>query len=184
VAKVLTLQELEGLLAIAPPEISDAVNRKVQETIETFVTKLGGDTTISTPQIKYDLKGHHAGWAIGGHTIRLNIDLLLNPTTRDHILNITVPHEVAHIVVQQLWPHSPGGHHGYKWQAMMFILGLPPDRTHSLQTTAARKRTKPHLLYCNCGEHWVSVTIYRRFVQGTKYRCRKCNVKLRKARDS
>jgi SprT protein len=87
--------------------------------------------------VLFDLKGATAGMAIGGHTIRLNTEALENYT--DDMLHNTIPHEVAHIACQQWYPKE-NVHHGYKWQYMMYRLGLEPARCHNYDYTPARRR--------------------------------------------
>lgn len=112
---------------------------------------------LVVPEFSYDLKGRTAGEAIARYKaqefrIRLNNDALLDSTMREHMLAQTLPHEVAHSVVQQLWPTEPG--HGYKWAQVMHLFGVPPLRTHNLPLKKARKtRRFIHVCY-GCGQNW------------------------------
>jgi len=66
--------------------------------------------------------------------IRINPRLFRqNPS---HILDITCPHEVAHIVAFDLYG-SEGWGHGPKWKSVMRSIGLAPDRCHSLVTPSS-----------------------------------------------
>jgi SprT protein len=150
-----------------------AVQAKIVECITTIENKIEG-TKISPPVVLYDLKGHTAGQAIGGHTIRLNLELL-NGVNRNTMLNQTLPHEMAHIAVAQLWPKE-NDHHGPYWQFMMeHVLELPAERCHQYETKAARVRKKEYAYDCGCDEpHMVTKTIHTRIQMGKKYRCKKC----------
>jgi SprT protein len=156
-------------------EISDLLKQRVNAKVDE-VLKMYPD--VKSPTIKYDLKGHTAGWAIGGHTIRLNAEILNNPKHTDDMINRTVPHEVAHIVVQQKWPNAKG--HGREWRGVMYRLGLNAERCHQYETKAARKRPRPYEYYCNCDTpHRVTITLHRRIQSGRPYRCRRCKAYLR-----
>ena len=159
-------------------EIEDAVNESIDSTIH----KLQGlfpQQTIQAPEVLYDLQGHTAGWAIGGHTIRLNLDLLFNQDHFQNMIDQTVPHEVCHIVDVQMHGSSS---HGYRWKYLMYHIGLEPDRCHSYKTVAARKRKKmprDQIYYCACGEHGVTIILHRKMQAGKRYRCNTCGETLR-----
>jgi SprT protein len=172
------LDELYLVLGEPPKRIEDAVNNSIDSTIH----KLQGlfpNRGIQTPKVLYDLEGHTAGWAIGGHTIRLNLNLLLNPDHFQDMIDRTVPHEICHIVDVQMHGSSS---HGYRWKYLMYHIGLEPTRCHSYETVAARKRKKmpkDQIYYCACGEHGVTIILHRRMLQGKRYYCKRCGETLR-----
>lgn len=153
------------------------VNAKIEECIAKIETALPQwKGSISRPTVKYDLEGHTAGYAIGSHTIRLNLYLIR--THREDMINQTLPHEVAHIVCHQMYPGQRVAH-GYKWAYIMEILGLEARRCHQYETVAKRRRPRPHRYVCNCSEHYVTDTLHTRIQSGRTYTCRKCKGVLR-----
>lgn len=81
--------------------------------------------------IRFDLKGRAAGMACrrGGHYyMRFNHDMLTREAF-EHVLNNTVPHEVAHIVCFK--NPNLGRNHDYGWARVCRQLGGTGDRTHS-----------------------------------------------------
>lgn len=43
-----------------------------------------------------------------------------------HLFNVTIPHEIAHALVDQIFPEKLGiVHHGQEWKEMMEYMGLP-----------------------------------------------------------
>lgn len=157
-----------------PPD--DAVERKVAETVETL-QKHFPDTKLIVPEIVYDLKGHTAGMA-NKSKIRINVDLLYTEHY-DDMIQSTVPHEVCHVVQRQLYPASKS--HGYEWTRLMLLLGLPPERCHSYDTTPARKRTpmkRPYVYTCECRTHAMTQIVHRRIKSGKDYVCRDCRQPL------
>jgi len=172
----MTKEELDRLIQLStvtpPAETVAAVTAITTEIIQKCQDHFQLGHTITRPVIKYDLRGRVAGQAVGGHTIRLNLELLLDERYQHDMLNQTLPHELAHIVDAQLNGHSS---HGWQWQRIMLFLGKPPTRCHQYEVTPARKHVKPHTVYCGCGEHQVSKLIYRRMkYEGKRYQCRKC----------
>ena len=128
------------------------------------------------PEFRYDLKGRTAGMACARYKaqefyIRLNNDALLNPEFKDYIFEQTLPHEIAHTVVQQLWPTNPS--HGYKWAEVMHLFNRPANRTHNLPLKKARKTRRFEYatksgccMKCNCG-----LNVHNKIQAGRIYKC-------------
>jgi len=185
--KRLTLDELQLLVQKATKRPADEIIAVVEATTTEIMDKCSKNwnTKLVRPTIQYDLKGRVAGRAINGETVKLNLDLLLDERYQQSMLKQTLPHELAHIVVQQLWPKHEfeGGGHGWRWINVMLFLGLTPDRCHQYDVSQySKRRSKPNTTYCGCGEHKVTDTIYRRLLSGTQYRCRKCRQILKRER--
>lgn len=128
------------------------------------------------PTVSLNLRGHTAGYAdYRAWQIRINIDLLISHP--DEQIQITIPHEVAHLVAYHIYGRSITPH-GSQWQFIMrSIFGIPADRCHKMQTTPARIVQK-YKVYCGCPSHVVTKIILKRIRQGGIYRCRKCNQRL------
>lgn len=126
---------------------------------------------LSTLRVRYDLKGRTAGWAIGGHTIRLNTTAIYGDEAhfRD-MVNDTVPHEIAHIVCHR--NPSLGRKHDAGWAAVCRALGGTGKRTHDMTTIEfARGRT---YIYTSTGgkEYAISEQRHRRVQTGGSFRFR------------
>jgi SprT protein len=124
------------------------------------------------PTVTFDLKGRTAGeaWA---SDIRLNIHLLHE--FYDEMLNQTLPHEIAHCVVIQKYGYGAPSH-GYDWKEVMRAFGLPPNRTHTMPTKAARVHPRPHRYVCHvCGKQWKLTNRMHNSIQsGRGRRCNRC----------
>lgn len=86
-----------------------------------------------------DLVGHHAGRAFrrqGMYGIRLNIDLL--GRSPDHLINDTLPHEVAHIVC---FKTGLGNLHCVKWVEFCKSLGGTGIHQHNEPTVYSKGPT-------------------------------------------
>lgn len=152
-----------------PFGIALAVREKIAECLEHY-------PAVPSPDVLYDLKGHTAGQAISSRNqIRLNLALLKDSRYSDDMLNDTVPHEVAHIVVRFHFPLARS--HGWEWQTVMNKFGVPATRCHNYETEAARTRkatSRPYPYHCQCQTHWMTKLIHGRIQKGREYSCRDC----------
>lgn len=105
-----------------------AIQAKVQQCIQAAEAKFG--ITMPAVQIRFDLRGRAAGMAgvqsnyQGGRTfyLRFNVKhMQLGGQTWEHLLNDTVPHEVAHTVCQA-FPKF-GRNHDAGWKRVCLALG-------------------------------------------------------------
>jgi SprT protein len=90
-------------------------------------------------------------------------------------LNTVVPHEVAHIIVFQIYGNKVKPH-GREWQAVMFkVYGIRPSRTHTFDVPL-QKHTYEY--NCVCQKHNLSKQRHTRAQKGTEYICKKCQFTL------
>ena len=125
---------------------------------------------------KWDLRGKCAGQAIskdGKYTIRFNLDIASNHF--DDYLVTTVPHELAHLILDSLYPWAPS--HGQHWKLCMEILGAPANRTHNYSFTPARV-VKQYPYMCSCQIHSVSSITHNRVQSGQSRVCTQCRSRL------
>jgi SprT protein len=130
--------------------------------------------------IDFTLRGRCAGQARidrnGRTCLRINLQLLSE--NRDDFLLQTIPHEVAHLVVnwqvrkqrQRPRPHGP------EWQTVMQdCFGLAPTRCHSYQTSPARVVSRPFVYLCTCREHHLTGLMHKRITHSYQAHCKACN---------
>jgi len=128
---------------------------------------------ITLPQIdiRFDLRGRAAGMAgrdRQGYYVRFNTDMMQN-SSWDHLIQDTVPHELAHIVcyVNPLLGrnHNPG------WARVCRQLGGTGSRCHKEQVTYATGKT---YYYTTSTGHTVTLSQqrHRKIQQGMTYRFR------------
>ncbi|BFM48289.1 SprT family zinc-dependent metalloprotease [Marinomonas sp. THO17] len=93
----------------------------------------------------------------------------------EKFLSTVVPHEVAHIIVYQIYGSNVRPH-GKEWQAVMRkVFGLSPDRTHDFDVPPP----KTQFLYaCQCQQHEFTARRHNKVMRGTEYRCKTCLQKL------
>lgn len=134
-------------------------------------------------RLDFSLRGHCAGQARVESSdctcLRLNLQLLQE--NLQDFLDQTIPHEVAHLVVnwQARKKRQRPRPHGAEWQAVMQeCFGLAAKRCHSYQTTPARIVTKPFLYRCNCREHRLTYRTHNRLCRSHQALCKRCRSPL------
>jgi predicted SprT family Zn-dependent metalloprotease len=104
------------------------------------------DLDLSNVRISFDLRGRSAGRASGkgyrmpgsAYHVRFNRDMLTREAF-DHLLNDTVPHELAHVVC--FMNPELGKNHDYRWAAVCRALGGTGARTHNEEVVYGNGRT-------------------------------------------
>lgn len=133
--------------------------------------------------IDFSLRGRCAGQARVAHSgdtlLRINWQLLVE--NLDDFLKQTIPHEVAHLVVNwqarsKRWRPRP---HGAEWQAVMYdCFGLSASRCHNYRTSPARVVPRPFLYTCRCREHHLTSLMHKRILRSCRALCKACRTTL------
>lgn len=143
---------------------------------------------LPEPEVRFDLRGQGAGQArIQPRGSRRRPDIIrLNPALLAghprEMLEETVPHEIAHLVVarrhgRRVAPHGP------EWRAVMADFGVPARACHTLPAEPSR-RLRRYRYRCACPEGVELTSIrHNRARRGTRYLCRRCGETLRRADD-
>lgn len=139
---------------------------------------------LPAASIDFSLRGRCAGQAridSGGATgLRINQQLLAE--NFEDFLRNTIPHEVAHLVVnwqsrnkrQRPRPHGP------EWQAVMqSCFGLEPRRCHNYRTTPARVVPRSFLYSCNCRDHLLTSIMHNKISRSYQALCKTCRTPLK-----
>ena len=131
---------------------------------------------ITMPQvtIRFDLKGRAAG--IAGYKgfdrsfyLRFNTQMMTSPTDWDHLINDTVPHEVAHTVCQA-FPKF-GRNHNTGWKRVCVALGGNGRRCYdAFDAPEAVARMRP-IVYTTTSGHSLNVSkaIHAKIQMGAVY---------------
>ena len=133
-------------------QVKARVENKIREGIALAEAKY--KQKFAMPTIQYDLRGTTAGTAnYNTWTIRLNA-VLLNENT-DEFIERTVPHELAHLITDRVYPEAHHGRgivrtrrgfrrekrevHGPNWQSVCLVLGMTDiTRCHQYDTTNSK----------------------------------------------
>lgn len=136
---------------------------------------------LPLPLMRLDLRGRMAGQTVFARrnnqadVIRINAELLWTHTRE--MVDVTVPHEVAHVAIHRLHGRSVRPH-GPEWKALMNAFGVSAETCHNLPAEPTR-RLKRFRYTCGCEEPaWLTSIRHRRAQSGTVYRCRRCRQHL------
>jgi SprT protein len=135
-------------LKLLTPELKAKVEAKMKECY-----KMAGKHykhKFDFPEVRYDIKNWTGGMAYRNKLlVRFNLILLVE--NEQHYLESTVPHEVAHMIVNALFAagkfklgegkkrRMP---HGAQWKEVMGVLGVVPNVTHSYDCSSIEKSAK------------------------------------------
>lgn len=132
-------------------------------------------TSIRTPAFNFKQRGRSAGTAyLQRNEMRFNAYMLAqNP---QKFIDNVVPHEVAHIVVHQIYG-SKVRPHGREWRAVMErLFDVKADRTHDFDVPKVRNA---YLYQCQCQQHEFTAHRHGRATRGTEYICKLCRSPLK-----
>lgn len=120
--------------------------------------------------IRFDLRGRAAGMAGSkgwDFYMRFNRDMMMNDSW-DHILNDTVPHELAHIIC---FANGSDRGHGLWWKRTCQMLGGSGERCHKEQVTYAKGNT---YVYTTSTGHTITLSEirHRKVQRGMVYHAR------------
>jgi SprT protein len=170
----------QGELVIAPID-ADQQQRVLAQT-EHYLCEAERifDRKFERIPVLFDLRGRCAGmYKVQGQRrwIRYNPWVF----AKHYAVNLcdTIPHEVAHYVVDELFGRRAKPH-GPQWQAVMARFEADPGVTFNLDLSGIpRRQQRTHTYSCGCGTHHVSSTRHNRVQRGSgKYLCRKCEGEL------
>lgn len=131
--------------------------------------------------VLFDLKGTTAGmFRAHGRKREIRFNPWIFSKYWDVNLHGTVPHEVAHYIVHEVYGTRKVKPHGEEWQALMQYFGADPEVTFKLDLEdIPQRRQRTHPYHCGCREHQVSTTRHNRMLKGKGvYLCRYCNGRL------
>ena len=126
--------------------------------------------------VRFDLRGQSAGmYRVRGERREIRYNPLVFARWYAENLADTVPHEVAHYVVE----HRHGRRakpHGAEWRAVMAAFGVAAQRTCDFDFSELPVRRERRFRYrCACTEHQLSATRHHRVLRGqSRYHCRGC----------
>ncbi|WP_233407656.1 SprT family zinc-dependent metalloprotease [Marinomonas spartinae] len=164
--------ENESYETDAPKQILATIQRKVVDCINRANQFFG--TEFELPNANLRQKGRAAGTAhLHKNEVRFN-SYMYQQNPQD-FLETVVPHEVAHIIVFQIYGNDVRPH-GKEWQAVMHkVYGLPPQRTHSFDVPPPKQS---YYYQCHCQTHTFTKQRHTRAQKGTEYICKLCGTKL------
>jgi SprT protein len=130
--------------------------------------------------VMFDLKGRAAGmYKVNKkrRMIRYNPYLFAKYFTEN--LTVTVPHEVAHYVVDVLYGIRSTLPHGKEWRNVMAMFDADPSVTCCFDLDGIPTRHYKRFVYsCSCRTHELTRIRHNRAIKGVRYNCRRCKQAL------
>jgi SprT protein len=163
--------------------IDAAQRRRVAAATEGCIVRAGtllGRHFAAIP-VLFDLTGRAAGMyrvTRGARAIRYNPYIFAKAFADN--LATTVPHEVAHYVVDVVHGWRNVRPHGAEWQAVMAVLGAEPSRTCAYDLAGVPVRIqRRHTYRCGCTTHELTSRRHNQVQRGAmRYHCRRCGEEL------
>lgn len=153
-----------------PPEIIKRIEDKILNTYLLAEKQFNKTFVLCSYEVK-DLGSRVRGYAFySENKIQLNSVYLMESAEHcDGVINTTVPHEIAHLITDKLFPNAKQAH-GPEFKSVMVNLGLPPVRCHSMFIPSK----KPLNYSCACRTWNVSPIIHKRMQNESRRFCRAC----------
>lgn len=165
----------------------ERIKQRACECLETASAHL--ETRFDLPEIRFNLRGRAAGQFV----LRNNIPLLrfndeLFARYFDENLEETVPHEIAHFIVYELFMKNAKRRilpHGREWKAVMRLLGAAPTTRHNFDLSGLSVRREQRFeWHCKCRTHSIAKRTHLRMLRGQQRACIKCGSVLRFPREN
>lgn len=131
--------------------------------------------------VRFDLRGSSAGmFKAHGRRRWIRYNPWIFSKHFEENLADTVPHEVAHYLVHEVFGGRGVLPHGEEWRLLMNAFGADPRATFDMDLEGVpRRRQRTHPYRCGCRDHEVSTTRHNRIRRGTgRYLCRYCECEL------
>lgn len=167
--------------------VAQDLKAQVSAKVDECIAKISAHHNIVMCPIKivYDINSARLGGQadFGRRILRVN-PVFLNAHT-EHYLKTTVPHEVAHFGVNDVWMANPFSFkrpdgHGFEWEQMMYVVGAPADRCHNYTVpegvVVGKPKTKYHYTCPKCNKDMFAGPRVHANIQqrGVKYFHRGC----------
>ena len=128
----------------------------------------------------FDLKGRAAGMykvKKSQRMIRYNPYIFARYFSEN--LTSTVPHEVAHYIVDVLYGMRNTQPHGKEWKTIMALLDADDSVTCDFDLKGLPTKNYKRFNYsCSCRTHELTSIRHNRVLKGTRYLCRYCKQEL------
>lgn len=138
------------------------------------------ERTFDPIPVYFDLKGRAAGMykvKKSQRMIRYNPHIFARYFSEN--LSTTVPHEVAHYVVDVLFGMRNTQPHGKEWKNIMALLDADASVTCNFDLKGLPTKKYQRFDYiCSCRTHELTRIRHNRVLKGTRYLCRHCKQEL------
>jgi SprT protein len=130
--------------------------------------------------VLFDLKGKAAGmYKVNKSRRMIRYNPYIFARYYSENLATTVPHEVAHYIVDVLYGMRKTQPHGKEWKAMMNMFNADASVTCNFDLAGLPTRNYQRFDYsCSCKTHELTRIRHNRVLKGARYYCRRCKQEL------
>ncbi|MEO1888659.1 MAG: SprT-like domain-containing protein [Cycloclasticus sp.] len=164
-------------------ELSQPQQQRVIEETSRYIdiANLRYQTNYPVIAVHFDLTGHTIGmykYVKRQRVIRYNVAIFAKYFEEN--MRDTVPHEVAHYIVEMQYSRRKVRPHGLEWQAVMADFGADDSRTANYDLSDIPKRQYSTIPYaCGCQQHDLGIRRHNKGIKRkTNYYCRQCGDEL------
>lgn len=160
---------------IITPAQQQQVLRATTATLQQASELLG--KSFAPIPVRFNLSGRAAGmYRVKQHEREIRYNPYLFFKYFDDNLANTVPHEVAHYVVDCCHGFKNVRPHGVEWRELMLMLGVEPTVTCRYDMSDIPQRRQRRIEYhCGCRAHQLSTIRHNRVQRGeARYHCKAC----------
>ena len=136
--------------------------------------------TFQPVPVTFDLTGRAAGmYRVRGKLRTIRYNPYLFARYFDENLAVTIPHEVAHYVVDMIYGANKTRPHGHEWKQVMAIFGADDSVRGCYDLEGVPMRRYQRFDYaCACRQHALTKIRHKRVLRGARYHCRSCRQEL------
>lgn len=142
------------------------------------------DIRLPVLPVLFDLRGRSSGmYRVRGKTREIRYNPWIFALHFDDCMETTVPHEVAHYVVDKLFGIRNVRPHGKEWKQVMQAYGADSTVTANLSLEGIPTRRTARFHYrCGCRDHQLGSIRHRKIIKREAiYSCRHCGEVLEPA---
>ncbi len=164
--------------------LNDQQKHQVMQLTDEYIRRASHELEFSFQPIviQFDLKGRTAGMYVHKNEMRIiryNPYLFAKYFTEN--ISVTIPHEVAHYLVDVLYGITNIKPHGKEWKNMMLMFKANASVTCNFDLAGIpTKRYKLFDYLCQCRSHYLTTIRHNRTLRGIKYCCRHCRTELQR----
>lgn len=131
-------------------------------------------------QVMFDLQGSAAGmYKVNKSQRMIRYNPYIFARYFSENLSITVPHEVAHYIVDCVYGLRSTRPHGKEWKNIMDLFNADASVTCQFDLNGLPRRHYQRFEYtCACRTHELTRIRHNRVLKGARYYCRQCKQEL------
>jgi len=171
---------VRSMLNVTP--IQTDQQEQVIAATEAYIVQAGIklDYSFESIPVKFDLMGRAAGmYKVDKNQRMIRYNPYIFAKYFSENISATVPHEVAHYIVDVLYGMKKTQPHGKEWRDVMAMFKADANVTCCFDLDGIPTRRYQRFDYsCLCRTHKLTCIRHNRALKGVRYHCRRCKQEL------